>query len=144
MVKFNKQHFTHLLFFLWVTSYEYALLHHLILGTTSTLWHSPVNIFMWHLNRTALAVNTVLRVDNQLLVYILINPCWAKSRLWGCIHLKANAFRNTRHIRFDFKMRRLIILMIGATALQVCQQIKSQFSIRWRIIDGLKFVGRLC
>jgi len=35
--------------------------HHLILGTTTTLWHSPVDILMWHLDTAALAMNAILK-----------------------------------------------------------------------------------
>ena len=36
------------------------LLHNLVLWATASLWHCPMNIFLWHLDRATLAMDTVL------------------------------------------------------------------------------------
>eukprot|EP00978_Attheya_sp_CCMP212_P000802 scaffold1669_cov47-Attheya_sp.AAC.2 len=40
-------------------------LHYLILRAATTLWDSPINIFMGHFNAAALAMNTILIEGNN-------------------------------------------------------------------------------
>lgn len=59
-------------------------LHHCVVRPPSSLRHSPLNILMRHLNTTALAVHAVLRVDDEVLVpllvfEVLVDSCGAEA-----------------------------------------------------------------
>mmetsp|Transcript_21922 Transcript_21922/g.38602 ORF Transcript_21922/g.38602 Transcript_21922/m.38602 type:complete len:248 (+) Transcript_21922:66-809(+) len=126
-----------------------SCLHYLILRTTSAFWHSPVDVFVRHLNATAFAVDTVLRVDYQLLfgvlapfvVDVFIHSRRTESLFWTSKDLERRVLWNIGQFRLDAQVGWLVIFMVGSTSLQICQQVKRQLAIRSRVFLLFEFVG---
>lgn len=58
-----------------------SLSHDSISRTSAPLWHGPSDVLSWHLDATALAVNTVLRIDDNAPLPTLGFVC-----LWIFVH----------------------------------------------------------
>jgi hypothetical protein len=47
-------------------TFLHSLLHNLILRTTAAFRYSPIDVFVWHFDTTAFAVDAILSVDDKL------------------------------------------------------------------------------
>mmetsp|Transcript_17351 Transcript_17351/g.49596 ORF Transcript_17351/g.49596 Transcript_17351/m.49596 type:complete len:286 (-) Transcript_17351:1057-1914(-) len=122
--------------------------HGLVGRAAATLRHRPVDVLVRHLDRAALAVHAVLRVDDQLLlagrvvVHVLIHLGGAETLLRPGV-LVDRLLGLVRQLRLDLEVRRLVALVVGPRARQVGQDVKADLAVRLGIVDRLELGRRL-
>ena len=113
-------------------------LHNLVARATAALRNRPLDVLLRHLNRAALAMHTVLRVDHKLLLprrlalVVFVDLCGAKVLLWSCLFFDRDGVRNVRELGFDSQVCRLVVVVVCTAPLQVGQNIKRKHA--WSLL----------
>ena len=125
-------------------------LGHVVLGTITTLGHSPVNVLGGHLDVTGLAVDTVLRVDLEsdalglgFVSNVLVDTGGAEAVLNTLVNGVRLGRMGIKIVAvLDAQMAGLIVVVVGARAANTRENVKGQFAIRLGVVNGLVLISR--
>mmetsp|Transcript_46268 Transcript_46268/g.144739 ORF Transcript_46268/g.144739 Transcript_46268/m.144739 type:complete len:512 (-) Transcript_46268:298-1833(-) len=123
-------------------------LHDLEGRPARALRHGPVDVLRGHLDAAALAVHAVLRVDDELLVLVvLVDAGGTEAALRRGVLLEAPLgvlpVAHGRAIGLDAQVRGLVVLVVRARALQVGEQVEADDAVGLGVLDGLVLGRRL-
>mmetsp|Transcript_25536 Transcript_25536/g.42624 ORF Transcript_25536/g.42624 Transcript_25536/m.42624 type:complete len:239 (-) Transcript_25536:1325-2041(-) len=118
------------------------LLHNGISRSTPSFWNRPFDILLRCLDGTALAMHTILGVDDKaalpcffICISVFVNTGRTKALFGACECFDGHLRGHVRQVGLHSQVRRLVVVVRGAGSLQVGQQVEGQHAVGFGVVD---------